>query len=262
MARTCIFCAGPSSAQGSGEHLFPDWLNRLFPVGASDPLPSWGRHVASEDGVGGSSWTAAKVASMTTKRVCNPCNTGWMCDLEGEASPVLQPMILGRQSALSAPEQLLVATWATKTAMVIESTLDNLDNFPANQCATVMAENRPPGSLRVGAAAVNSPPRPLSYFCSRVHIKANLLPDHDLHFYTLQVGTLVLTIRRPDPPPPHYGALKDGAVPGAIEIPVFPPVERFLWPPPVVLDFAGLVNLGRRGIVLPDGWDIPDRSDS
>ena len=45
-----------------------------------------------------------------------------MSSLENEARPLLLPLIQGTPVALTAPEQLVVATWAVKTAMVFDLT--------------------------------------------------------------------------------------------------------------------------------------------
>lgn len=61
------------------------------------------------------------VASRKVRVVCKVvCNTGWMSDLEVRAKPVLAPLILGQEVALSEDDQALVALWAVKTAMMLE----------------------------------------------------------------------------------------------------------------------------------------------
>ena len=113
--RKCIFNLKPA---GSGEHLFPDWMNRTFPVDLEVEQPKLARHIANADGVATNSWTANEIASTTTNMVCHDCNTGWMSFLEGRAKPVLEPMMLGHEKSLDTSEQFLIATWAVKTAIV------------------------------------------------------------------------------------------------------------------------------------------------
>ena len=50
MARACIFCGEPPTSRGDGEHVFPKWLNKVFPIDRSQPPPSWIRHNASDGG--------------------------------------------------------------------------------------------------------------------------------------------------------------------------------------------------------------------
>ncbi len=59
------------------------------------------------------------------KAVCHVCNQGWMSDLETRAEPILTPMINAVPTTLDRASQQLVATWAVKTAMVLEHTLSH-----------------------------------------------------------------------------------------------------------------------------------------
>src|SRR5262245_48432062 len=60
------------------------------------------------------------LATITVKAVCEPCNTGWMSRMESRNKPLIEPMIRGEHVRLSVAEQVEVATWASKTAMVLE----------------------------------------------------------------------------------------------------------------------------------------------
>ena len=233
MARKCIFCGGRA---GSREHVFPDWLNRVFdelppPVSAADP-PRWGQ--GTVDLRSGTrqdrSWGAKEIASHITKVVCHSCNTGWMSRLEGRAAPLLTPMIQGRPTALSQADQLVVATWATKTAIVVEPTLNKPDHFPPDQRQIVMNEDRPPGFLRIFAAAIEDLIPPIHAGALLAQVEGGPVTFR-VHFYTLQINTLVLQVIRPDPQPPVYSALGEVSVAREREIPLFPPVEGFFWPP-------------------------------
>ena len=155
MARKCIFC---QERPGSHEHIFPDWLNGVFPVeDTDDDLPEWARHRAGFDGVTLQTWSAAEIASLTTKLVCHECNTGWMSTLESAASPLLEPMMTGHPRKLNVEQELVVATWATKTVMAIEPSLTKHDNFSIEQCRIVRDQGRPPASVEVSVAAVEGP---------------------------------------------------------------------------------------------------------
>jgi len=53
--------------------------------------------------------------------VCDSCNTGWLSVLENDVKPILAPMLHGRGSvSLSVDDQRLLATWAVKTALMID----------------------------------------------------------------------------------------------------------------------------------------------
>jgi hypothetical protein len=196
---------------------------------------------------------------LTTGHVCHCCNTGWMCDLEGAAAPILKPMITGNPSTLSQAEQLTVATWATKTAMVIETATPTAQNdrFLRTQCEIVKQRGHPPGLLRIFAGGIEGVMPPMGSWTSRSHVDVNGAPLCDLHIYTILVGTLILQILRPDPPPPNYGALKTLAEPNYGEIPIFPPVERFAWPPKSIFNIDGLISYTTRGTAIPKEWTVP-----
>ena len=59
---------------------------------------------------------------VVTRDVCEVCNNGWLEKLETEARPVLTPMIRGTARVLSALEQFVVASWATKTMLTMQGT--------------------------------------------------------------------------------------------------------------------------------------------
>ena len=236
MPRICIFCQQQTSGAGHGEHLFPNWLNRVFEnipqIPTSVGATRWENSTVNMQSgeLSFRSWPASQIASVTTKLVCNSCNTGWMSDLECRAAPLLIPMIEGRPHTLSQAEQLIVATWSTKTAMVLEPVVGAHEYFRQEQRDMVRIEDRPPGFFRVYAAAIEGLVSPLSY--SRV-VGRQELPNQgffDLHMHTVQINTLVLQVSRSEPPPPKFGVLMSPAISSIIEVPVFPPSD-FFWPP-------------------------------
>jgi len=186
-----------------------------------------------------------------------------MSDLEQRAEPILSQMIRGEHVRLNRAQQVIVSTWATKTAMVIEPTLTMLDNFTAEQCAIVRTRDHPPGSVVVYIAAMDGPIAPMGYWGAKVHLILGDSPFRDFHFHTIHVGPLVMQVLRMEPPPAGYGALEPLAVPREFELPfematvVFVPTGNCPWPPRRVLDWDGLVALTRRGIDMPQAWAPP-----
>lgn len=264
MPRRCIFCQQPASARGKGEHLFPDWLNTVFPVTDEDPVPEWERHlgaVGEEKTV--KAWKAAEIAGETTKFVCNQCNTSWMADLESAAKPVLEPLIRGYTARLGTPEQLLAATWAVKTAMVIETTMPSEGHFAPAECEIVRDQRRPPASTSVYLAAIEGPIPPVQARCARVAVSQAEIRVFDLHLHTLQVGTLVLQVIRQEPPPADFGRLEGLDLPPELQpevgtvFRVWPATGRPSWPPPTVLDWERFNTLSQRGIAMPMEWVPP-----
>lgn len=65
-------------------------------------------------------WPTAK-PSLSLKRLCKTCNNGWMSRLENEAKPVVESILDDKIEAIDASAQFILARWAVKTAMVIET---------------------------------------------------------------------------------------------------------------------------------------------
>ena len=105
--RQCFFC---EKAADSLEHLWPQWiLGRVKPRG---PL----QHSIADSPV-----KSLGTPEMKMKRVCTPCNNGWMHDLEQESIPVLGALLQDIATPLDAQQQTTLALWSIKTAMVVEA---------------------------------------------------------------------------------------------------------------------------------------------
>jgi hypothetical protein len=55
-----------------------------------------------------------------TVPVCTECNNRWLSVLERDVQPVLTPLIHGDERRLSSDGQRLLATWAVKTALMLD----------------------------------------------------------------------------------------------------------------------------------------------
>jgi hypothetical protein len=76
--KECAFCA--STADMSLEHVIGDWISKCLP---GDKI------LTRTDNGKVSSWPASTI-NWTAKVVCEPCNNGWMSDLENDvAKPAL-----------------------------------------------------------------------------------------------------------------------------------------------------------------------------
>ena len=259
--RTCIFCG---ERPGSREHMFPRWLNAIFPTDENaERQPEWLRQVADEGGVHPVTWNASQIASLTTRLICSDCNNHWMAHLEARARPVLTPFITGNAGTIAQPDQLLIATWATKTVMVLEPSLTPEHNFTGEQRDIVRTQDRPPASVEVSISAVEGPIAPMGFSCARVRLLIGDSPFSDYHFYTVYMGALVLQVLRPDPAPADYGTLERMNIPREVVAPpdlavvIFPPSNRVAWPPRQVLDWDALMTFTHRGIEMPEDWALP-----
>jgi hypothetical protein len=114
----CIFCGRPGVTH---EHLFSDWLRDLFPRSAADthtiahavawtPRPTFVRQVRQ-----GHSGTR------TVRKVCRPCNSGWISKIDNAANRFAPPLIQGQSITVTQEAQQALATWFAKIATVADA---------------------------------------------------------------------------------------------------------------------------------------------
>lgn len=117
MANACAFC-GDNSRRLTDEHVFGNWVSRLFESHA--PPEGFSGKAQIFDAAGNLKEFAAIPFQQVVKIPCEACNTGWMRGLEDAVIPFLTPMILGERVRLRPPRQRLLATWCVKTALVMD----------------------------------------------------------------------------------------------------------------------------------------------
>lgn len=244
--RTCIFCDNRANTL---EHVFPDWINKLI---LSTDFEGVSFTLENSEIVGRRRHRAAKAASLTARMVCSECNHGWMADLEGRASRVLAQMMIGQKSTLDHKQQLLAAQWAVKTAMVAEATQRQPNSFSQEDRELVRGpQGRPPLRARVSIAAYSlDEPNATRYTRGLGRVEHKGQPFMDLYVHTIQVLQLVFSIRGTDTfPATANQSLSEIVQPRYFEIPIFPPVERCIWPPAHTMDndtlmeYSGANNL-------------------
>lgn len=117
MAKTvCGFCES-TTEKITYEHVFAEWIGPLF--GARQPGMVV-RHTLKLDDTA----IPPRFSYGLDHRVrmpCRRCNTGWMSGLEDIVKPIITPMIQGHVGRLlTLSDQVVIARWAVKTAMVVE----------------------------------------------------------------------------------------------------------------------------------------------
>jgi hypothetical protein len=111
----CVFC-GRSDRKITREHVFAGWVDAVFPSAAREPA----RTVIKR-----SSEASLEFESLPFEQkvaiVCAECNNNWMSALETSAGPILGPMVGSAiPTELTPAAQRSIATWATKTALVLQ----------------------------------------------------------------------------------------------------------------------------------------------
>ncbi|MCP4539890.1 MAG: hypothetical protein GY832_22350 [Chloroflexi bacterium] len=110
--RTCIFCQEQASSK---EDIWPQWLTKRF------PLSNASRMEAERGGHKLGTWQINTPQLLLSKCVCRNCNNGWMSQLEQEMKPIVDSILDERLKVLDVSSQAVIAVWATKTAMVLET---------------------------------------------------------------------------------------------------------------------------------------------
>jgi hypothetical protein len=120
--RTCVFCGVGSVTR---EHIFPFWLRQAVGGGGAathyrslpaDAPPPIGRQLDYEP-----PWSADD-AEVVVRAVCANCNNTWLNELDHAVEPIAVPLIRNDVHPISDDERTLLATWATKIALLLEHT--------------------------------------------------------------------------------------------------------------------------------------------
>jgi hypothetical protein len=122
MPRPCAFC--PSTANISGEHVWSDWMSKIFPLGNVQ------FQRVAPDGTVLSEWKAPEL-NLTANVVCKPCNETWMSDIEWQyAKPAMSDLILGKHvGAIGNARARGIAIFAFKTAVIGNHMLPENEEF-------------------------------------------------------------------------------------------------------------------------------------
>src|SRR4051794_32457648 len=107
--RRCVFCGEQASSR---EHVFPLWLSRLVGDAGDAPFTLNNPHGRNKKGL--------RTFGVFTWDACAICNNGWMSTLEDAAKPLLSPAVRGEAISWGSDEQLTVAAWAHKTALMLD----------------------------------------------------------------------------------------------------------------------------------------------
>lgn len=120
-ARVCVFCGRAVTR----EHLFPFWLRdavggagaathyRAAPAAAPPPI---GAQLEYDHSL------QAGDVDVVVRAVCARCNNTWMNELDHALEPLIVPLIRNQPQHIGEDDRTLLATWATKIAMLLEHT--------------------------------------------------------------------------------------------------------------------------------------------
>jgi len=113
----CVFCGAPADSE---EHIMPRWAKHLFPP--SSHHERWvltGRHSTGVR-VQKRYERQGSVHTLRIKRVCRPCNSGWMGTFEEDVRPFLERMISGDRTFVSEGAQAKLAQYLSYKMLVLD----------------------------------------------------------------------------------------------------------------------------------------------
>ncbi len=204
----CIFCGGgPSSKQ----HIIPDWLQNVI------PRTTDGRHTLEThhnyDDVNKkynttkfSAYKQGHPGTQKKRKVCIPCNGGWMSKVEDTAKPLLTKLILNETVSLTLAQQALIAKWAVMTTIMAEYVNPENRATPKGDREYFYNRELPPEGWRVWIGKM--PPGGLSYdykhtslvvydFTHQGNVNSSTLKfNTQLSVFIFQ-SLLILTVRKP-----------------------------------------------------------------
>jgi hypothetical protein len=237
MPRQCIYCSQEGTSK---EHVWPKWIRKhaaeVMGIDPANTQKYWGaqEQKGTPPTVHGGRKGGSRL-TLTTKRICEPCNNNWMSQLEDDAIPLLTPVIEGKSRQLSVPEQRVLAAWTTKTALsfVYWSEDNGAYTLPVNprlahDLYDSRADRSPVPNVLVWVAAYE----PLGQFAYRFNT-AQGYGNHPVTGEPHQIlrvifiaGHLVVYVRLADSdvgqwlgwrdPLPHFTELRTGAHPGPV----------------------------------------------
>ncbi len=238
--RFCLFCSGIAN---SVEDAWPRWITSQF----KGRRPA--AFQAERGGVRLPSWSVHQ-PTLKIRCVCEQCNNGWMSRLEGRVQPFLQPLLVGESGALEMVGQAAIATWAVKTAMVLEG-MDPTEKRGYSQLQRERLRLRAviPWRTSIWLAASAEP----DWFMSTKNRHTGKTPE-DISGVSITMAFAhailqVLTIRVPEDvgPETHVTTEVRQGPWSQLTVQVWPPSAGARWPPPMGLNGeAGLDALAER----------------
>jgi hypothetical protein len=255
----CVFCG--FKGKMTSEHVFPLWTRQaVLPDAKGDS----GYIFRGPDG-GFEVVPGMPVAALQVKRVCGPCNNGWLSDLEQKAIPLLTRPIQGDPTTLHFLDVQTAATWAYKTCILADLASSHL--LAALPFRWLGQRRHPPPDVVITLATYGGVRYPQFALSRPVHyrIRSGSTGKMDLNAYliTIGIGHLVFQVFG------HH-------IRGAIDLSpsdwkrdysrvIWPPPGSTRWPAPRALDdekffrFAGTAQATaqERGEAK---WRYPPRS--
>jgi hypothetical protein len=204
----------------SAEHVFSDWMDKLFPGEKTFTMTNSSGKVAH--------WPSANL-NWEAKVVCKTCNNGWMSRLESiHAQPVMTPLIQAKTSVLvneSASRSL--AIFAFKTAVVIDATQRDKPPFFSRRIRYAFRESLAiPPAINMWMNYYSGPRGALLARAS--YHNGEIAPGYRLQLYvaTCCIGRFVFQVVAHK----QVGSRVFAPLPGSDGLEMWPPRPAVVWP--------------------------------
>jgi len=188
-----------------------------------------------------------KGLDIVVKSVCVRCNTGWLSDLESRTGDLLTTAIQGNRVVFLPEDQHLAATWATKTALLLELALEGPRGTaysPADNAAWLYAHGEPPPGTEVWVGAVGPALTGHVWLSSSTGFRRADDGSEELHAYlsAMAIGHLLFQVFGED-----IGSdmqIKLGPIPKTFLKQIWPvSADRVLWPTAPLIQAADLSRI-------------------
>jgi hypothetical protein len=218
----CVFCDKPwRQVRHSKEHVLPQWMRKheQYLLTSSRTRSGFGltydeQHRVFDELPAATVTSKASLLHLTTRKICEPCNTGWMARLEMAAEPLVLQMAeaarTGEPARFTVASARTLSLWCQKTSITLELSSARPDDFQAGfPGATELAAGKLPRGSCVWAAR-----HPLDYDLATaeacLQIAGSPVPEPGDPFWVArltsfvyhQVSFLVFTPERPGRPLP------------------------------------------------------------
>lgn len=118
--RTCLACETPLTGDASSqEHVLPQWL--AGEIDMSTHGVSLKHYLHDDREPADALLRSHGLSSFSVRKICEPCNNGWMSRLENQAKPHILDLMSQKMSLLSLDDDVrtILSRWAVKTAFMI-----------------------------------------------------------------------------------------------------------------------------------------------
>ena len=220
---TCFFCANPPNSK---EDLFPRWI--LKRVKTREPLS---RRIGNAEA--DLTWDQ----EVRIPCVCMKCNNGWMSRMEVKRGPLIGNLLADISMPLDMGQQMSIAEWALKCAMVIDAGRVGERFFRPDESHEFKKSRAIPNGTGVwiGRFAGSS--------LSAINGGATLQDMDgktlaDFHVFTMLVGHLVMQVLSIHERPGHQIRTINLAAANSQDWSlllrqIWPTIKKISWPPPL-----------------------------